>query len=121
MVLAQYSAVLVGACWYWHRVWSICLYIRWRFVRVPLTHRLRHLVLLSSRNEISECQIIIFTLLGPGIQANTRTSALKKLDFSSYEFGIGHYAFYPMKLSGFAERKIKFHQKYQNFIFHFLG
>ena len=72
---------------------------------MPLTHRLRHLVLLSSRNEISECQIIIFTLLGPGIQANTRTSALKKLDFSSYEFGKGQYTFYPVNFSRFAEKK----------------
>ena len=39
----------------------------------------------------------------------------KNLTFPNYEFGIGHYAFYPMKLSRFAEKNIV-HQKYQNFI-----
>ena len=29
----------------------------------------------------------------------------KNLTFPNYEFGIGHYAFYPMKLSRFAEKK----------------
>ena len=46
--------------------------------------------------------------------SNTLTSALKKLDFSYYEFGIGHYAFYRMKLSRFAEKT--YDQKYRNFI-----
>ena len=35
-------------------------------------------------------------------RANTRTSVLKKLDF---EFGKGHYAFYPMKLSRLGKKK----------------
>ena len=35
--------------------------------------------------------------------ANTCTSALKKFD--CYKFGIGQYAFYPVKLSRFAEKK----------------
>ena len=39
------------------------------------------------------------------ICANARTSALKNLTFPNFEFGIGHYAFYPMKLSRFAEKK----------------
>ena len=34
----------------------------------------------------------------------------KNLTFPNYEFGIGHYAFYPMKLSRFA-KKNKVHQK----------
>ena len=41
------------------------------------------------------------------ISANTRTSALKKLTFPNYKFGKGQYAFYPIKLSRFAE-KMKF-------------
>ena len=41
--------------------------------------------------------------------ANTRMSALKKLfPLGNYEFGKEYYAFYPMKLSRFAEKKIKF-------------
>ena len=42
--------------------------------------------------------------------ANTRRSVLKKLEI---EFGKGQYAFYPIKLSRFAEKN-KVHQKYQN-------
>ena len=37
--------------------------------------------------------------------ANTRRSVLKKLEI---EFGKGQYAFYPIKLSRFSEKKIKF-------------
>ena len=41
----------------------------------------------------------------------------KNLTFPNYEFGIGHYAFYPMKFSRFAEKKYssseipKFHKR----------
>ena len=55
----------------------------------------------------------ILTLFAPGGPpcrvvaydwANTRTSVLKKLDFSQYEFRKGHYAFYPIKMSRFGEK-----------------
>ena len=36
--------------------------------------------------------------------ANTHTSVLKKLTFPNEEFGKGQYAFYPIKLSRFAEK-----------------
>ena len=45
--------------------------------------------------------------------ANTRRSVLKKLEI---EFGKGQYAFYPIKLSRFSEKKNKVRQNYQNFI-----
>ena len=57
------------------------------------------------------------TLLGPGgtlcppchlyayNRANTQTSALKKVTFPNYEYGKGHYAFYPIILSRFGEKK----------------
>ena len=48
-------------------------------------------------------------------RANTRLSVLKNLTFPDYEFGEGQYAFYPIKLSSFAEKN-KVHQKCQNFI-----
>ena len=48
------------------------------------------------------------TLLGP------YTSA-KNLTFLNYKFGKGNYAFYPIKLSRFAEKN-EVRQKYQNFI-----
>ena len=48
------------------------------------------------------------TLLGP------YTSA-KNLTFPNYKFGKGNYAFYPIKLSHFAEKN-EVRQKYQNFI-----
>ena len=46
--------------------------------------------------------------------ANTHTSVLKKT-FPNYEFRKGQYAFYPIKLSRFAEKN-KVHQKYLNSI-----
>ena len=76
----------------------------------------------------SFCGSISLPLFGPGggtlcplchvfahICPNTRTSALKKLDFSHFEFGKGQYTFYPVKLSRFL-KKNKVRQKYQNFI-----
>ena len=48
------------------------------------------------------------TLLGP------YTSA-KNLTFPNYKFGKGNYAFYPIKLSRFAEKN-EVRQKYQDFI-----
>ena len=36
--------------------------------------------------------------------ANTHTSVLKNLTFPNYKFGKGNYAFYPIKLSRFAEK-----------------
>ena len=48
-------------------------------------------------------------------RANTHTSVLKKLTFPNEEFGKGQYAFYPIKLSRFAEKN-EVYQKYQNFI-----
>ena len=39
----------------------------------------------------------------------------KNLTFLIYEFGKGQHTFYPIKLSGFAEKN-KVRQKYQNFI-----
>ena len=44
------------------------------------------------------------TLLGPYTSATTCTSALKNLTFPNYKFGKGKYAFYPIKLSRFAEK-----------------
>ena len=38
------------------------------------------------------------------ICANTCMSALKNFTFPNYEFGKGQYAFYPAKLSRFAEK-----------------
>ena len=75
----------------------------------------------------SDSDRYIETLLGPGgtlcpsppcqvfacSHANTRRSVLKKLEI---EFGKGQYAFYPIKLSRFSEKKNKVRQNYQNFI-----
>ena len=55
------------------------------------------------------------TLLGPYTSANTRTSVLKNLTFPNYKFGKGKYAFYPIKLSRFAEKN-EVCQKYHNII-----
>ena len=46
--------------------------------------------------------------LPPHNRRNTCTS----LTFPNYEFGKGQYAFCPIKLSSFAEKKNKVHQKY---------
>ena len=56
----------------------------------------------------------ICVLLGTG--TGTCTSVLKNMTFPNDEFGKGQCAFYPIKLSPFAEKKNKVHQKCQNFI-----
>ena len=53
-------------------------------------------------SQIAPCHVFTYN------RANTRTSMLKNLTFPIYEFGKGQCAFYPQKLSRFAEKEIKF-------------
>ena len=47
--------------------------------------------------------LFIFT---PYISASTRTSGLKKLDYSQLHFGKGHFAFNPIRLSRYAKKDV---------------
>ena len=58
---------------------------------------------------VPPCHVFVYNWL------YTHTSVLKNLTFPLHEFGKGQYAFYPMKLSRFAEKN-EVLQKYQNFI-----
>ena len=65
-------------------------------------------------NRDKPCHVIAYNC------ANTRMSVLKKLfPLGNYEFGKEYYAFYPMKLSRFAEEKN--HQKNSIIILRVLG
>ena len=82
------------------------------------------LVIENLRKANAMCTLTLFAkgighICPPGtylhISTQIHLQGIENLTIPNHKFGKGQYAFYPVKLSRFAE-KIKFRRKYQNFI-----